>query len=172
MPELCDLYDRNLKPLNKTHIRNTPLENGEFHFIVSVLSINKDGKILITKRHPDKNYGGMWEISGGSVLAGETPPEGAKRELFEETGLKAEINELLYMGQIIRDKSGCIHNFYLYNGDFSEKDITLQETETVDYRLVTPYQIYKMAKSGEFLDFSYNRIKAVYADIFGRNMDK
>ena len=172
MPELFDLYDRNLKPLNKTHIRNEPLKKGEFHFIATVLSVNKEGKILITKRHPNKDYGGMWEISGGSVIAGETPLEGAKRELFEETGLKAEINELLYMGQIIREKSGCIHNFYLYRGDFSEKDITLQETETVDFKIVTADEIYKMAKSVEFLDFSYNRIKAVYADIFGRNMDK
>ena len=172
MAELWDLYDLDLKPLNRTHIRGEQLSEGEFHIVVNILSVNKSGKILITKRHPDKPFGGKWEISGGSVIAGETPLEGAKRELFEETGLNAEINKLLYMGQIIREQSGCIHNFYLYSEDFSEKDITLQQTETVDFKLVSADEIYEMAKSGEFLDFSYNRIKAVYADIFGRNMDK
>ncbi|MGN0594619.1 MAG: NUDIX domain-containing protein [Hominimerdicola sp.] len=171
MPELWDLYDKNLIPLNKTHVRGEPLEKGEYHFVAAILSINNDGKILVTKRHPDKPFGGKWEITGGSVLAGETPLVGARRELFEETGLNAETSQLIYMGQILREKSGCVHNFYLYKGDFSEKDIVLQESETVDFKIIPPDEIYKMAKSGEFLDFVYNRIKAVYADIFGRALD-
>ena len=172
MSELWDLYDKNLVPLNKTHVRGKPLQNGEYHFVVNILSINKDGRILVTKRHPDKNYGGMWEITGGSVLSGEIPLEGAVRELFEETGLNAETSELMYIGQILREKTGCIHNFYLYKGDFSEKDIVLQESETVDFKIILPDEIYKMAEDGEFLDFVYNRVKAVYADIFGRGLDK
>ena len=168
MPEYWDLYDRQLRPTGRKHERDdkkrTP--EGEFHIIANILSINKEGKILVTKRHPDKNYGNYWEISGGSVLAGEEPINGAVRELFEETGLKAAPDELLYMGQIIREYSGCIHNFYLYEGDFSEKDITLQEGETVDFKLVYPREIERMAYADEFLDFLYFRLRAVYGDIF------
>ena len=168
MPELWDLYDRRLMPLNETIERNDSMKmpKGKFHVVVNILSVNKEGKILITKRHPDKPYGNMWEISGGSVLSGERPLDGAVRELFEETGLKASADELSYMGQIIRERSGCIHNFYLYEGDFNENDITLQEGETVGYMLVTPSEIEVMSQSGEFLDFAFNRMRAVYGDIF------
>ena len=87
MAEFWDLYNENKEPLNQRHKRGEPLPEGKYHLVVDILSVNPYGKILITKRHPDKHYGGMWEISGGSVIAGETPLEGAKRELFEETGL-------------------------------------------------------------------------------------
>lgn len=168
MPEYWDLYDRQLRPLGKKYERDDSkqMPKGEFHIVVDILSKNSEGRFLITKRHPDKPYGGMWEISGGSVLAGEKPLDGAVRELSEETGLKADPGELRYMGRIIREASGCIHDFYLYEGDFDEGDITLQEGETVDFKLVTPQQMEQMSQSGEFLDFVFNRIRAVYADYF------
>lgn len=165
MPELWDIYDRNRIALGKTHIRGEKLPEGEFHIVADIMSVNKDGKILITKRHPDKPFGGKWEISGGSVISGETSLQGAVRELSEETGLTARQDELAYCGTIVRTPSGCLHDFYLYKGDFSEKDITLQEGETVDARIVTPDELYIMTRDGEFLDFVYDRIKAVYSDI-------
>lgn len=172
MPELWDLYDRNRIPLGRTHIRGEKLGKGEFHIVVNILSVNGDGKILITKRHSDKPFGGKWEISGGSAVAGETSVQGAVRELFEETGLKAKEDELDYCGTIVRTPSGCLHDFYLYKGDFSEKDIVLQEGETVDFRLAAPEALYEMARDGEFLDFVYNRIKALYSNIMGEELPK
>lgn len=170
MTELWDIYDRNRISLGKTHIRGEKLPQGEFHIVVNIMSVNKDGKILITKRHPDKPFGGKWEISGGSVISGETSLQGAVRELSEETGLTVRENELAYCGTIVRTPSGCLHDFYLYKGDFSEKDITLQEGETVAFRLVTPEELYKMARDGEFLDFVYNRMKALYSTIMGEEL--
>lgn len=168
MPELWDIYDRNRIALEKTHVRGEKLPEGEFHIVVDIMSVNKDGKILITKRHPDKPFGGKWEISGGSVISGETSLQGAVRELSEETGLTAREDELAYCGTIVRTPSGCLHDFYLYKGDFSEEDIVLQEGETVDVRIVTPDELYRMTMDGEFLDFVYDRIKAVYSDIINQ----
>lgn len=167
--EFWDLYDRNRIPLGRTHIRGEKLGDGEFHIVVNILSVNSEGKILVTKRHPDKPNGDRWEISGGSAVAGESSEKAAERELFEETGLRAD-GKLLYYGTIIRKPSGCIHDFYLYRGEFSEKDITLQAEETTDFRLVSADEVYEMAKSGEFLGFLYNRIKGVFSDIFGEDV--
>ena len=168
MAEYWDLLDRELAPLGRTVERRTDmvLRKGEFHIVVNIMSVNRDGKILITKRHPDKPHGNGWEITGGSVLAGETAKNGAVRELYEETGLKASADELRYMGQVIRERSGCIHNFYLYEGDFSADDVRLQEGETIDFKLVTPEEIEQMSVNGEFLGFLFNRMRAVYGDIF------
>ncbi|WP_051589008.1 NUDIX hydrolase [Ruminococcus sp. NK3A76] len=168
MPEYWDLYDRQLRPLGKKYERDDSkqMPKGEFHIVANILSVNRQGRMLITRRYEGKNHGGYWEISGGSVLSGEQPVDGAARELFEETGLKADPGELRYMGQIIRESSGCIHNFYLYEGDFTEADITLQEGETTDFKLVWPREIERMAYADEFLDFLFYRIKAVYGDWF------
>lgn len=162
MTELWDLYDKNRKPLGRTHERGNPMNKNEYHIIVEILSVNKDGKILVTKRHPDKRWGNKWEITGGSVVAGETSLEGAVRELFEETGIKISKNQLDYCSTITSDFS--IKDLYLYEADFSEIDIVLQDGETIEYKLVTPEELYAMKQRGEFLDFIYDRIKAIVPD--------
>jgi 8-oxo-dGTP pyrophosphatase MutT (NUDIX family) len=45
------------------------------------------GKVLLI-RHPKL---GKWLPPGGHLEANETPPEGARREVFEETGLEIRI---------------------------------------------------------------------------------
>lgn len=165
MPEIWDLYNENREPLGETHERGKPIGNGKFHIVVDILSVNTEGKILITRRSPEKTFGGMWEITAGSAVSGETPPIAAARELFEETGLSADPSELEYRGEIVRRGShggSAIHVFFLYKGDFSEKDIRLQQGETTDFKIITPAEIKAMTDSGEFLDFCYDQIRAMF----------
>ncbi|GAB5081089.1 hypothetical protein Osc1_02620 [Hominimerdicola sp. 21CYCFAH17_S] len=42
--------------------------------------------------------------------------------------------------------------------------------ETVDFKLVTPQELYAMAEQGEFLGYLYNRIKGVFPDILGEDL--
>ena len=160
--ELWDLYDRNCKPLGKTHIRGEKIPAGEYHIVVDIVSVNQKNQLLITKRHPHKKFGNQWEITGGSAISGEEPIDAAIRELFEETGLKAKRNQLLHCGTLVRDKSRCIHEFYFYKGNFSAEDIVLQEGETIDFKLVNSKQLYQMVLEGEFLPFVYDRLKVIY----------
>lgn len=49
--------------------------------------IAPDGSILLLRRSKlEKNFGGHWALPGGGVDAGETPEEGAAREMREEIG--------------------------------------------------------------------------------------
>ena len=85
--EMWDCYTWDRQKLDHQHPRGVPLAQGEYHLVVEIWTVNRRGEILLTQRHPDKPYGCLWEMSGGSVLAGETSREGASRELREEVGL-------------------------------------------------------------------------------------
>ena len=53
-----------------------------------------DAQVLLLRRRPER--GGFWQIVTGRMEPGEAPREAAARELFEETGLRAEVWDLDY----------------------------------------------------------------------------
>ena len=134
--ERWDLYDENRTPLGRTAFRGETLNEGEYHLVAVIWTADKDGKILLTKRSPEKPYfPNEWENSGGAVLAGETSPNAAHRELFEETGLRAGKNGMILLGSCKED-----HYFvdtYLALLDEAAPKVTFQPGETVDARWVT-----------------------------------
>jgi 8-oxo-dGTP diphosphatase len=51
----------------------------------------QDGRILLCHRSPDRRwYPDVWDLPGGHVELGETPPEALKRELLEELGVSVD----------------------------------------------------------------------------------
>ena len=137
---------------------------GEFHLVVGIILVNKKGQSLITKRHSNKNYGGKWEWQGGSVVAGENSLEGAIRELAEESGITVEKNEIVYKGSVTVPYSHTIYDSYFAQRDFSHEDITLQDGETVDYKLASFNDIHEMIQNGQFLDFLYYRHRVTWGE--------
>ncbi|SHF87711.1 mutator mutT protein [Mariniphaga anaerophila] len=66
-----------------------------FHFYVNsaaavaALVVNDEGKLLLTKRGVEPDYGKL-DLPGGFVDPGETAEEAVKRELMEELGMKVK----------------------------------------------------------------------------------
>ena len=86
--ELWDVYTRDRELTGRTHRRGNPLNACDYHLVVHVWLLTKDGKILLTQRSRYKEKNPLkWEGPGGSVIKGETPIEGAYRETLEEIGL-------------------------------------------------------------------------------------
>ena len=57
--------------------------------------IERDGKILITRRPAGTHLAGLWEFPGGKPESGESPEQALRREIEEELGADASVEERL-----------------------------------------------------------------------------
>lgn len=136
MPEIWDVYDEHRIQKPYTHPRGEPLQPGDFHLVVEIWTFTPEDKLLLTLRHPDKPFGSTWECTGGSALAGEDSLTAARRELLEETGLDMSSAIPTLLTTVTDPDKHTIYDLYAVRLDFSLDDVTLQDGETVDKRLV------------------------------------
>lgn len=117
------------------------LSEGVYHIAVMIYVKRADGCILATQRSRNKTNPLKWEVTGGSIIAGETPVEGAARELAEETGIIKKISELREIYNCYDVKRHCIYYIYLAEVP-SDMPIHLQIGETMDYEFL-PYDEFR-----------------------------
>ncbi len=139
MPEGWDLRDEFQRPTGKTIFRGEPIPPGYWHIVVTIWTVTADGRLLLTQRNPDKHLGLMWEGTAGSVQSGETSREGALRELREETGLRAEPEQLRLLSSEKNDR--FFADTYLYLCPEREPVLRLQKVEVADARFISPGEI-------------------------------
>lgn len=161
--ELWDLYDAERQPLRKTHVRGVPMTPGEYHTVVGIWTVNREGEILLTLRHPQKeSFPNMWENTEGSVVAGETSRAGAVRELREETGISATESELVLLGSR-RETRAFVDTYFTFQ-DVPLENLTMQEGETVQAKWVTPKELDEMIQGGLLASPVVERFASVRAD--------
>lgn len=131
MAELWDLLDAERNRTGKTLERGKPIPKGYYHIIIEVWTMLPDGRLLLTKRHPDKPmFPEMWEGTAGSVVAGESSLQGAIRELSEETGLHALPEQMTLLGT---EQTDCdFLDSYLYRCPETEPKLCLQAEEVTE----------------------------------------
>ena len=147
--ELWDLYDKDRKPLNRTHVRGEAFAEGEYYVSCEIWVRNSKGEFLITKRHPDKKAGNLWEFAGGGTLAGETTTQSAVRELKEETGIQSQETELQLFATY--QHKNYFLDLFLLNKDVEISDIVLQPGETIDAKWASEETILQMIDNEEFV---------------------
>lgn len=76
---------------------------------VASVAVIAPGHMLWGKRRDS----GKWTTPGGHLHPGESPVEGAARELAEESGIVATENKLKPLGSVVNDKGVRIHTFRL-----------------------------------------------------------
>lgn len=151
--EMWDVYDENRQLTGRLHRRGDPLVPGEYHLSVFVWVVNAAGEILITRRAPTKGYPLIWEITGGSAVAGDDSLTAALREVKEETGLTLDPAK----GRIALPLSGIdwFGDVWVFRQEISMDDIRLQEGETCEAKLVTREELLRLRESDLFIPCSY-----------------
>ncbi len=145
--EFFDLYSVNRQPLGRKVMRGAPIPRGEYHIVVQVMTINRSGEILLTQRVPEKTSGGKWECSGGCAVAGETSREAAVRELFEETGIMADDDELDLEWSLTTDS--MLRDFYILEKDVPLGALRLQSIEVCAAKWVSFDRLCEMVRCGQ-----------------------
>ena len=135
MSEIWELVDGNKRKTGilQKRIDSDRIPKGFFHIVVEIWTKTPDGKILLTQRNPEKPMGLLWECTMGSVLVREESRDGAVRELAEETGISAEKEDLIFLGDSYYDN--WIVDSYLYLPKETPK-LSLQAEEVCDAKFV------------------------------------
>ena len=173
--ELWDLYDRNGNVTDETWERKPgnyqEIPEGRYHMVCDILVKHVDGTYLLTKRDLCKDvYPGFWEASaGGSAVVGEDPITCAKRELFEETGIKGD--NLVLISHTFSDRSHSMFYSYLAEVDCDKDSVVLQEGETTEYKWVDEAGLLEYVNS-ELAIKSHNARYEAYFDKLKRKTKK
>ena len=140
--EWNDIYDEGRNLTGRVHKRGTHWKRGEYGLVVCVWVYDGQGKLLMTRRAPEKSFPGTWENSGGAAKAGETSLQAIARELFEETGIRAAEEEFELIGSD-RDKN-IFYDFYCLKRQTPLTEIVLLPGETDAAKWVTLEEIHRM----------------------------
>ena len=148
--EYNDIYDENRNLTGRLHLRGTPWLPGEYGLVVCVWVYDGQGRILLTRRAPEKSFAGTWESSGGCARAGEDSLRAIVRELAEETGIRAEGEEFELL-TTTRDKN-TFYDHYCLKRYLPVEQILLQPGETDGVQWATFEQVHELIRDKQICD--------------------
>ena len=100
----------------------------------------KEGKILLGKRHADPDKAdselhgeGTWTMPGGKLEFGESFVDGAKREVYEETGIRLNGAKVICVNN---DKNAYAHfiTVGLFSDTFSGEPQVMEPDEITEWQ--------------------------------------
>lgn len=147
--EKWELLDENGHPTGKIITRGEPLLAGQYHLVEHIWIVDSKGRILIQRRADHlRLMAGMWAATGGSAIAGEDSESAARRELFEELGIRTAPGDLVYGGRMRRRSS--FTDIWLLYRDIDPATLRLQKEEVAEARWATAEELIAMLANRTF----------------------
>lgn len=144
-------------------VRGEPVPEGIYFLVCEILVRHRDGDYLLMRRDLGKPaFPGYYEATaGGAAQKGEDAYTAAKRELYEETGIRSEnlveIRHLLFRNMI------CYQ--YLCVTDCDKSSISLQEDETIDYKWLSEKKFIDFVNSNDMIPTQKERYTPYFKSI-------
>ncbi len=105
-----------------------------------VMILNKEGKVLLGKRHEDAHKAdselkgeGTWTMPGGKLHFQESFEEGAKREVTEETGMKLNNIKVICVNNDMVDTAHFV-TIGLFSDDFEGEPQVMEPDEITEWK--------------------------------------
>jgi A/G-specific adenine glycosylase len=96
-----------------------PRPKAPHHAVAILLLRDPRGRVLLQQRAPEGLLGGLWELPGGKIHAGEGREHAVRRELREELGIR-RVRELRYLGAVDHAYSHFSVTLHLFAGTTDE----------------------------------------------------
>lgn len=125
---------------------------------VSVALRQGEAVLLVQERKPENH--GLWSLPGGHLEMGETPEQGAIREIAEETELTVTLTGLSGIYSTIRKPDYQAIRF-VFTGQFTGEPVAGDDILAV--RWFTPSEIATLSDT-ELV--GRERLRAILADVF------
>lgn len=103
--------------------------------------IEKDNKILMVKEAKKKCYG-KWNVPAGHLEDGETIFEGAIREIFEETGCKVRLKNMLPI--MSGELENTIFMIITFTTELLEEKTSFNKEEILDVKWISKEELENM----------------------------
>ncbi len=151
--ELWDVYNISREKTGETMVRGEAFPEGGYHMVVHICIFNSEGKMLIQQRQSFKEgWPNMWDITvGGSAIQGDSSQTAAERELFEELGVKLDLQGIRPNLTINFDRG--FGDMYLVEADIPLEELTFQDEEVQDAKWATLDEICDMIEDGTFIPY-------------------
>lgn len=120
--------------------------------------VEKNGKYLLIQEARE-DIKGKWNLPAGNLDPGETIFDGAKREIYEESGCKVEIKKIAQIGNIIMKDNTFISLIFLC--ELLEESSNYKKDEVLNVKWFTYEEILDMKKELRAPDWIINSIKNV-----------
>lgn len=151
---MLDIYDGNREKTGRLFSRGQQLAKGDYQLAASVALINGDCQCLMTRRHPMKKMGLMWELPGGAVELAETSQRAAIREIQEEVGYLIT-QPLGLLGTTRYDELALLTDVFIYYTEVELETLVLQQDEVVEARCCSFDLIAQMNEAGQVTPFDW-----------------
>lgn len=117
---------------------------------VSILPV-EDGHVYLIKQYRYPLDGYIWEIPAGTLEEGESPEECARRELEEETGLRAGRLEKMFEAYLIPGYGTEKMHFFLAT-ELSQGEMHPEPSEKIEVHKLPLDRVLKMVRDNEIVD--------------------
>ena len=158
--EVWEILDENGNKTGKTINKGEKIPKGFYHLGADVWIINKENKILIQKRAPNKRQApNLWAMTGGASIKGENTIQTIERETLEELGIKLNVNDL----KLIKSyKTGNVWlDQYLIKQDINLEDIIMQETEVSSVKWASYDEVEELFKNNKFMEDRWEYVRDI-----------
>jgi 8-oxo-dGTP diphosphatase len=130
------------------------------HVGASYVVVN--GKILMLQLSSHKKEGGSWGVPAGKIDLNETPEQGARRELLEETGISlASHSHMQSIGQLYIRKPDMDYVYHMFKVQLERLPEILLSNEHQAYKWISSHEVQSlqiMEAGREPLEQCYKKI--------------